>query len=169
MAFVREVIRCFDLRRINVEGRTAAVHQNRLGSGVYDGMNGGAKCHGRSDHFVAIPDFQGKQCQMDRSSAAAYAHGVGCVFVAGKFLFEALDPSAQPDPIATQTFRDGGDLRFADYRSTENQPAFTRADGFAARDRGNAVGVSCTGWDCPPASGARFIRLVLKILGLTRL
>ena len=130
----------FDLRGIDVEGRTVAIHQNRFRSGVHDGMNGGAKRHGRSDHFIAGPDSQGKQREMNRSRTTAYPDRVGCAFVARKLLFEALDPSAQPDPIAAQTLDDRRDLGLANHRRPKDQPPFTRTDGLAARYRRKAVG-----------------------------
>src|ERR1019366_4170749 len=130
----------FDLRRVDVEGRSDAIDKNGLRSGVHDGVNGGAKRHGGSDHFIASPDSQGEQRQMNRSRTTAHSDGVGCAFVARELLFEALDPSTQPDPMAAQTLNDRGDLRLANHRRPEDQPAFRRTDGLAARYRRKAVG-----------------------------
>jgi len=130
----------FDLRGLDVEGRTVAVDKDRLRSGVHDGMDGGAKRHGGSDYFITGTDSQGKQREMDGSRTAAYPDGVGRAFVARELLFEALDSSAQADPIAAQTFGDRCDLGLANHRRSEDQPPVTRTDGIAARYRRTVVG-----------------------------
>jgi hypothetical protein len=130
----------FDVRGIEVEGRSDAIDKNGFRSGVDDGVNGGAKRHGGRDHFIASADSQGEQRQMNRSRTTAHSDGMGCAFVARELLFEALDPSPQPDPMAAQTLDDRRDLGLANYRRPEDQPPVTRANGIAARYRRKAVG-----------------------------
>src|ERR1035437_831045 len=103
-------------------------------------MDGGAKRHGGSDYFITGADSQCKQREMNGSRTAAYPDGVRCPFVPRKLLFEALEPSAQADPNAAQTFGDRCDLGLANHRRPEDQPPVRRANGIAARYCREAVG-----------------------------
>ena len=81
-----------------------------------------------------------KQREMNGSRSAAHPDGVGRAFVARKLLLEALDSSAQADPIAAQALGDRRNLGLANYRSPKNEPPVTRTHGLAARYRRRAVG-----------------------------
>ena len=130
----------FDARGIEIEGAAVAIHQDRRRPGVNDGVNGGAEGHRRRDHFVAGADSQRQQREMNCGRPAAYPGRIGCAFVAGELLLEALAPSRQADPVAAQALDDRSDLGLANHGRAEDQPLVTRTDGIAAGYRRSAVG-----------------------------
>jgi len=101
---------------------------------MHDGVDGGAKGHGGSDHFIARTDPQCKQSEMDGGSTAADRGRVRRSLIAREFLLELFDAGAQSNPIAAQAIDHRGDLGLANYRSAEHQPLLARAHRNATRD-----------------------------------
>src|SRR5271166_251184 len=116
-----------DLFRIDVEGVAAAVHQNRLRAGGYDGVDGGAERHRGSNHFIASPNSQGGESQVNRGGTAAHRQCVRRALVACELLLEVLDTSSQADPLAANTLRDRGNLLLPEHWSAKNQTVHARA------------------------------------------
>src|SRR5271165_4177689 len=116
-----------DLFRVDVEGVATAVHEHWFSASVHDYVDGREPCHRRSDHFIAGPNSQTGKREVNCGGPTANGQRVGRSLVARKFLLEALDTRPQANPVAADTFCNGGNLFLAEYRSAEDQAVRSRA------------------------------------------
>ena len=84
---------------------------------------------------------------MERSTTTADCRCVGSLLVGRKLLLKSLNSFTKADPMAADTFGDGGYFGFADQRSAKDNAVLPRTNRSAA-SHGWEIGVGSAGrWD----------------------
>src|SRR5207302_10453572 len=91
----------------------ADVDQHRPGAEVDDDVRGRAEREGRDDDFVAWPDTERRQRDVEAGRARADGQGVAGAHVGGEVALEAFDLGTGRDPAGAQRVDDFRDLLLA--------------------------------------------------------
>src|SRR6476620_2388573 len=91
---------CFDTSRINIERFRLYVDEDRCRATVTNSVRGGNVRVADCNYFVAWPDTDSKQSQMQRCGAVRYCARVRRANHSGKLTFECRDFRALGDPAA---------------------------------------------------------------------
>ena len=113
------------LLRIDVQGVTLDVGQDRLGPGVFDHADCGTEGHRRGDDLVARPDTGADQRRVQGRRARVQGQCGRRSHVAGELLFEELGLRPGGDPAGPQAVDHGIDLGLIDVGGRERQKLFS--------------------------------------------
>jgi hypothetical protein len=111
-----------DLADVEVAGVGLDVHEHRGRPRMHDGVRGGDEGHRRGDHFVARPDVERSQAQVERAGAARHCHRMLHAEMRGELLLEQRRPRPGRQEHAAKRVGDGGDVVFSQRVAVELDP-----------------------------------------------